>query len=196
MKGAKEVTIKESQHLVELLETDLIPKRGLAIDGGAHVGVWTKILADHFNQVHAFEPHPKSYEYLSENCGLLPGVHLYNNALMDVPCGIDVYAPGRTTLTATQVRYNKNSQIMATTIDEIEYWSLDLLKLDVEGAELKALMGAEKTIMKHHPFILVELNNLGGRFGVKDKDVRAWLAQRKYHEVWARGCDVGFVYAP
>lgn len=195
MKGAKQVTLDESKHLVELLETDLIINRTVAIDGGAHVGVWTRILANHFNQVHAFEPHPKGFDYLKQNCDHIGNAFLYNNALMDKECGIDVYAPGRTTLTATQVRYNAKSEITAMAIDSLQLPELGFLKLDVEGAELKALMGAEQTIKRCRPFILVELNNLGGRFGVKDRDVRAWLAQRGYAEVWARGCDVGFIYA-
>lgn len=195
MKGAKQVTIDESKHLLELLDTDLINNRTMAIDGGAHVGCWTKIMHEHFDVVHAFEPHPKGYAYLAENCGDLQNIVLHNAALMDKVCGIDVYAPGRTTLTATQVRYNPNSTDTAVTIDQYDFPECGLLKLDVEGAELKALMGAEQTIKRCKPFILVELNNLGGRFGVKDRDVRAWLAQRGYHEVWARGCDVGFIYA-
>lgn len=195
MKGAKQVTLNESKHLIELMETDLIQKRTMAVDGGAHVGVWTSIMADLFDDVHAFEPHPKGFQYLTENCGYMENAHLYNAALMDKACGIDVYAPGRTTLTATQVRYNPKSTDTAVTIDQYDFQQCDLLKLDVEGAELKALIGAEQTIKRCHPFILVELNNLGGRFGIKDKDVRSWLAQHHYHEVWARGCDVGFIHA-
>lgn len=194
MKGAKQVTIDESKHLIELMDSDLVQGRKLAIDGGAHVGCWTRIMAEYFKEVHAFEPHTKGYEYLVENCGLIPGVSLHNAALMDRPCGIDIYAPGRTTLTATQVRYNPKSMNTAVAIDQYDFEECSLLKLDVEGAELMALKGAEKTIERHKPFILVELNNLGGRFGVKDKDVRAWLVARGYEEVWNRGCDAGFRY--
>lgn len=194
MKGAKQVTLDESKHLIELLQTNLITRRGVAVDGGAHVGAWTVVMTEAFESVYAFEPHPKAFEYLVENCGHLPNVHLRNAALMDRSCGIDVYAPGRTTLTATQVRYNDESLDTAVTIDQYDLEGCDFLKLDIEGAELMALKGAEETIKRFRPFVLVELNNMGGRFGVKDKDVRKWLINLGYAEVWARGVDAGFSY--
>ena len=34
--------------------------------------------------------------------------------------------------------------------------SIDLIKIDVEGAELEVLKGLEKTIKKHHPLLKIE----------------------------------------
>lgn len=194
MKGIKEVTLRESQHLVELIDSGLISYYGSAIDGGAHAGAWTVIMAKHFKMVHAFEPHPRAFAYLAENCAGLDNVELHNVALMDKNCAIDVYAPGRTTLTATQVRYNKEGQSKAISIDSLNLPSCGFLKLDVEGAEHKALQGAVITIEKYRPFILVEMNNLGKRFGIRDGDTAKLIKSMGYKEVWARGVDRGYVH--
>ena len=46
------------------------------------------------------------------------------------------------------------------TIDTFTYSSLILIQLDIEGFELNALQGAEKTIKQHRPIIAIEDNKL------------------------------------
>lgn len=46
----------------------------------------------------------------------------------------------------------------AAALDDFPLWVVDVLKLDVEGFEIKALRGAVKTIAKFRPNILVELH--------------------------------------
>lgn len=191
MKGIKPVTLQESQHLVELLNTKLVKDRSLAIDGGAHGGAWSVIMAKHFHSVHSFEPHPRTFEYLTENCAGLDNVTLHNNALMDKACLVDVFAPGRTTLTATQVRYNAQGSTKAVTIDSFNFQECGLLKLDIEGAEYMAIQGATETIKRCRPFIVIEANNLGRRFGYENRDTLQLIRSLGYTECWRRGVDVG-----
>jgi len=57
-----------------------------------------------------------------------------------------------------------------------------LLKIDVEGAELQVLQGAEQTIIQHRPLILVEMKeNLQ-----PIKDIEIWLKKHNYKEVIMR----------
>ena len=191
MRGIKPVTLAESQHLVELLDSGLITNRTMAIDGGAHAGAWTVIMAEWFNSVHAFEPHPRAFEYLTENCEGLDNVTLHNNALMDRACLVEVYAPGRTTLTATQVRYASNGGTKAVAIDSFKFQECGLLKLDIEGAEFMAIQGAVETIKRCRPFILVETNNLGRRFGYENRDTLQLIRSLGYTQCWAKGVDIG-----
>ncbi|MBV9813715.1 MAG: FkbM family methyltransferase, partial [Acetobacteraceae bacterium] len=50
--------------------------------------------------------------------------------------------------------------VAAATIDELAQRyrlnRVDVVKLDLEGAELRALSGASATLSKHHPLLLVE----------------------------------------
>ena len=54
-------------------------------------------------------------------------------------------------------RYSENGTKTVNTIsiDQIENDKIDFIKLDIEGAEYKALLGAEKTIKKNKPVIAV-----------------------------------------
>ena len=58
-----------------------------------------------------------------------------------------------------QLGYNPQQRVKMTTLDK--YWNgntkaIDWLKIDVEGAELHVLVGAEQTIRKYKPKIIVE----------------------------------------
>ena len=63
----------------------------------------------------------------------------------------------------------------------------DGLKIDVEGAELAVLEGAERTIDRHRPLVVVEPH--AGTPGVDPRPVRDWLHTRGYEvaerdDVW------------
>jgi hypothetical protein len=44
--------------------------------------------------------------------------------------------------------------------------ALDLLKIDVEGAEIYAIGGAGQTIRRHRPVVVIEQNSASQRFGL------------------------------
>jgi FkbM family methyltransferase len=56
-----------------------------------------------------------------------------------------------------------------------------LLKIDVEGAELLVLRGADRVVREGSPTILVSVHRtMTGQFGYTQEDVRAWLTERGY----------------
>ncbi|TMB62589.1 MAG: FkbM family methyltransferase [Chloroflexi bacterium] len=58
---------------------------------------------------------------------------------------------------------------------------LDILKLDVEGAELPALRGAEGTITRYRPALIVEASAANARaFGYGPAELESWLRERGY----------------
>jgi len=66
--------------------------------------------------------------------------------------------------------------------------SVDFIKMDIEGSELKALIGAEQTLRKHHPTILIELyeehlNNCG----TSSHEVKSFLTKLGYRESFLDG---------
>jgi hypothetical protein len=59
---------------------------------------------------------------------------------------------------------------------------VDLIILDVEGCELRTLMGAGRTIERCKPVIMVEeWGHLAGQRHTPD-DLWRWLKQRGYHK--------------
>lgn len=125
----------------------------VVLDAGAFIGDTTKIFLDRQCEVHAFEPRPETFVCLLHNC---PGAHCYNLALGDGTrfetattggnMGGKPLLPGR--------RYSIR-------LDDLRMERLDLLKLDVEGFEVRALQGAINTICRLHPMIHVEFNTVG-----------------------------------
>ena len=200
MKGQKQVQFDEAQRVHEIMR---LPHMRcvdrLAIDGGAHVGSWTVLLAEYFDEVIAFEPCEESFDKLVVNASAFlrtaeyPLITLHKKALMDKPCFVDVVCPRpkRQTLTARQVEYG--TQIEGVTIDSLELTCCDLIKLDLEGAEPLAILGALNTITKFRPFLVIEFNDtLPERFETTAIQMIATLKDLGYEEVWRNDVDRGF----
>lgn len=139
-----------------------------AVDGGAHVGTWTVALSEKFDTVHAFEPDPDNYKCLEANTK-----HLRKIVRHDVALGAGWGA-------AAMVKGSENSgqahlgtegpAVKIAPLDDYGFTSLGFLKLDVEGYELHAILGARDTIMRCKPIILIEENGLCERYGTRDGD--------------------------
>jgi hypothetical protein len=67
-------------------------------------------------------------------------------------------------------------------LDSLGLPQVDALKIDVEGAELNVLRGAEKTINRDHPGILIEFSEDNTRqFGYEPGAIKDWLEARGYN---------------
>jgi FkbM family methyltransferase len=130
----------------------------LAIDGGANVGSWTRLLANRFSVVHCFEPYKPAYECLVANISdwnLTGKVILHNKALSDIneKVSVEPAGVGRRSVTCG---VTGPGEIEAISIDSINLKKCSFIKLDLEGFEAKALLGAKETIKKYKPLILIE----------------------------------------
>ena len=158
--------------------------RKVAVQAGGHIGVYPKILSEHFARVYTFEPEPRNFECLVRNA---PGVFAARGALgNDRGCahlrvhgknsgGHSLWGAGHTPV------YR---------IDDLALDACDGLFLDLEGYEMHALRGALTTIKKHHPLIVAEenkkLNNQGFQYG----DIQRLLAPLGYRVVDRVGEDI------
>ena len=57
------------------------------------------------------------------------------------------------------------------------------IMLDIEGAEMKALLGAVNVIARCKPIIALEVKGLGRRYGYSNEDLRDWLFRHGYSEI-------------
>lgn len=168
--------IAEVAHLSRALR--YVPERRVAVDGGAHCGLWTVPLAEEFDEVRAFEPSREQMDRLLGNTCELPHALCYMLALAEGPGEVG-FADGRDNSGQGHI-VPGGSGTLTVALDFYRLDNVDFIKLDVEGAELMALKGAEGTLERCRPVLLVEQNGLSERYGYTDADTDGWLKKRGY----------------
>lgn len=145
-----------------------------AIDGGAHIGTWSRLMSAKFDQVIAVEPSPDTFEALLANmdafgCVSVDCLHVALGAAAgSVSMTLDEKGE-RMANTGARFVYASASSEPQTPLVMIDSWdlsSLGFLKLDIEGSEPAALMGARATLRRCKPIVLFENKYLWRRFGM------------------------------
>ena len=104
-------------------------------------------------KVLAIEAHPITYDHLKRFCELnrLSNVVPIHTAVMDIPC-IVLIDNGEIWQTNAVRTAGDGTQVRATTLDnmcnEQRLDRIDFLKMNIEGAEIRALLGMKDTIAK------------------------------------------------
>ncbi len=159
-----------------LVETHMLQqiKKGMQIlDIGANIGYYTIQFSSrvgNMGQVHAFEPIEYNHKLLSQNVEL--------NSLTNVVCNrlalsskagqqkIFFNASDNTGMSSfAQLSSQATAEVVTvTTVDQYlqsrAITAVDLIKIDVEGAELLVLQGAEQTLSQQNgPLLYIEINS-------------------------------------
>lgn len=168
-----------------------------ALDAGAHVGTWTRMLSRRFARVLAFEPSSDTFEALDANVRAfgLDNVDLYRAALGaeagTVSMALD---PKELARQNTGGRYVQDGgEIPRITIDYLNLRSLGFLKLDVEGSEPLVLQGARLTLERCRPIVLYEDKAHWSRYGLPGDAVETILRKAHYGPIARAGRDAIWV---
>ena len=147
-----------------------IEKTEVAIDGGAHQGIWTRRLLDVFDHVIAFEPIESNRKKIPAAAEIYP----YAIGDYDGPVGMQ-----HGTENTGQGHVTEGDSTKMVMLDSLGV-DCDFLKLDVEGYELQALIGAWEMIHRCKPLIMIEENGLCKRYGVEPMAADQWLKDAGY----------------
>ncbi len=157
------------QHLF-LFYSQFIKEDYIIIDGGANLGFHTVCFASLANKgkVYSFEPQPLIFNLLSTNI-LLNGetniVKQFRLGLSDKEGDLKMTPLKEQLFSENCINYGGRGltdsvegeeEVLLTTIDKLFLNKLDLIKLDVQGFELKTLRGGEKTIKNNYPLMFIE----------------------------------------
>jgi FkbM family methyltransferase len=173
-----------------LLLDALVARECVAVDAGAWWGPWTYWLARRASEVWAFEPNPLMAKYLARV--VAPNVHVENVALsarrgdgtLFVPEGV-----GRDALATLSAAHRRRDAVAVNVrLEALDVYRLDrvgFVKVDVEGHELELLYGAERTLERWMPTLLVEIEQI-----FHDQPIHQifdWLFGRGYTGWFRRG---------
>jgi FkbM family methyltransferase len=161
------------------------------IDGGANIGFFTVLMSKFVGpagQVFSFEPGENNLFKLQENIKLnaLTNVDTVFHPLWDKhePVQLHMCVDGSKNSLAPHADTRGSQTIFAVTLND--YFpddadeKLRLIKLDIEGAEEKALRGATR-LFKNQPYIVAELNMEAlPKFGSSPEKVCAFLREFGY----------------
>uniref|UniRef100_A0A7V6CDD9 FkbM family methyltransferase n=1 Tax=Thermodesulfobacterium geofontis TaxID=1295609 RepID=A0A7V6CDD9_9BACT len=152
----------------------IINKGDIVIDCGAHIGIFSLLfakLAGENGKVVAIEPEERNYQALVKmielNKNVAPIIPL-KVAVYKEDCYLDLYIAkksGSHTIAPyfnerKDVLLDKKEKVRALKIDTIVFEELglekvDFIKMDMEGTEIDALLGAEQTIKRFKPKLAI-----------------------------------------
>lgn len=177
-------------HLEKAL--DFVTDFTRAVDGGAHVGLWTRLLAQRFTVVEAFEPSTDTFECLQANVASLENVTLRQCAIGNRNDWVDMTldAANRERKNTGARHVTGGGRIQMIPLDSLKLEDVGFIKLDIEGSEPWALEGARKTIEGCRPIILFEAKDLWNKhFGLPREAVVRILRDHRYKPLAAVGSD-------
>lgn len=152
----------------------------LAVQAGGNVGVYPLALAQRFSQVLTWEPSPENFECLRRNTMIGGRILAFNAALGDNHFPVSLELPESVNCGTYRVRPPGEVSVPVMMLDDLHLDRCDLIWLDVEGYELRALRGAERTIARHKPVIAVEVKDHCRRYGYSEADLCGWILAQGY----------------
>ena len=136
----------------------LVSQATVVLDIGANLGLYTLLSARAGAQVYAFEPDPRTLPFLVGNIernGLSDRVIVVPKAVSDSD-GIETLELHRDPAQSGLFPRHSSGQVVTiesirldTFLKEKNQVDVDVIKLDIEGAELRALDGMKKTIASY-----------------------------------------------
>lgn len=162
----------ENDYILDRIETFVLegynynniicPQKGdIVFDFGAFTGntaLWFSKAVGDTGHVYSFEPMPDTFTLLSNNIKLkqLNNVSVINKAVADENKIVNFSGKSNP---GSRIVNNGGIQIEAISIDnyikENNIEKADFIKMDIEGAEAQALLGATQTIKKYKPDLAI-----------------------------------------
>jgi FkbM family methyltransferase len=172
-----------------------VRNKNIMIQAGGNCGFILSTFIKHFNHIYTFEPDPVNFYCLNQNV-TSPNVFKMQACLGEIEETVNVQQLVREDRPHDigGVHVSGLGATPTIIIDNLNLPGCDLLQLDVEGYELKALKGATQTIKKYKPVICVELcEKWLNRYNNTSDDVYNLLQSFNYKLVDSEGVDKIFI---
>jgi FkbM family methyltransferase len=156
------------EHDKQLAFARLVPAGSVVYDIGANAGFYTllgAVAAGPNGRVIAFEPLPRNLAFLHAHVRLnaLDNVTILDVAIADV-AGRARFASGATAAMGA-LSNTGELWVRTSTLDALVHSAVipppDVIKMDIEGGELRALQGARHVLARHSPTLLLATHEDG-----------------------------------
>jgi FkbM family methyltransferase len=149
------------------------------IQAGGHCGLYPFQYSKIFENVYTFEPEELNHFCLTTNLQGIENVRIERCALGAEESSISLNINEKNCGNHS-VDLSTDGTIPLKKIDKFKIENVDLIHLDLEGFELFALKGAQKTIKKYKPVIVLETNNFCENFNYTIDELEEWLDSINY----------------
>lgn len=195
MKQIYQRGVYENNTLRHLLR--LIKPSDTFVDVGANIGAYSLALSRHLKtgKIIAFEPNPKALEFLEENIRLnkLKNITVNKLGLSDQKETAVLYSTSLATASINKHQETGHQDtIHLTTLDsyceENKIEEINVLKIDIEGHEFKALQGAKNIINNSKKMILImEIDDNCLNVGISKNELFSYVVELGFKAFVPRG---------
>lgn len=160
-----------------------IPRGGTVVDAGAYIGDMSIAFAKRVGnkgRILCFEPNPNAFKCLQHNMehSGVGKLELYHAGLSSAPGTLGINIENENFGMAYM---SGEGMIPVFPLDHFALDACHFIKIDCEGMEVEILKGAEQTIMRHKPAMLIEMNRATlGRYGMNYSDILVILSRYGY----------------
>jgi len=141
----------------------------IIVDIGAHIGYFTRLfsqLTGHIGFVYALEADMENFSLLKKNTEHLKNVELLQLAVSNKTGSINFYRSEKTGCHSTiedAAQHKETITVASSDLDsilnKIQAGKVDVIKMDIEGGELNALKGMQKTLNANRDLsLIIEFN--------------------------------------
>lgn len=178
-------------------------KNGLCIDVGGHIGTTSLPYSRLFQQVQAYEPNKKNYEYFLENIELnhCSNIKVKNKGAYNknTSCVVIPHEGGNSGCYYVKEDLENPEAIPLVCLDD-EFRDttipIDFLKIDTEGSEFYVLSGARDILQRWKPLVQIETNGLSLKhYGIPETLSQTYLEGFGY-KLYDSNSQNPFFYCP
>ncbi|HKR06347.1 MAG TPA: FkbM family methyltransferase [Bacteroidia bacterium] len=153
---------KQDAFEIELVK-NLVKKGDHVLDIGANIGFYSGIISNLVGEngkVHCFEPDELNFKYLSKNVNGKKNIELIKKAIAENDGQILLYTSDQINVENTTYKpehFESTYAIEKTSVDNYvqQKFPVSFIKMDIQGAELKALEGMKQTLLANKDVVLM-----------------------------------------
>jgi FkbM family methyltransferase len=157
-----------------------IRKGMVVVDVGANVGYYTRIfskLVGPTGVVYAFEPDTEAFAFVEHNTKHLSNVRLFPYAVSDINGLVHFFHIPNATSSHTMVSLPNaiESDVPSVTLDSFIKEPINVVKMDIEGAEPLVFKGMQKQL-ENVSFVVLEYTKVEGDDLLKDLESKGTIS--------------------